>query len=383
LENSLHIVAFDVPFPPNYGGVIDVFYKLVNLHRAGIRVILHCYEYGRGEQKELEKYCYKVFYYKRKTSFLRQLSKVPYIIKSRTSEELVNNLLKDSAPILFEGLHTCYYLSDPRLKGRMKIYRESNIEHHYYYYLAHAEKNGLKKLYFVTEARKLYSFQSQLLYADLMLVVSTADQKYLQAEFPGKAIDYLPSFHPYEKVSCKPGKGEYVLYHGNLGVSENVKAAEYLIKNVFSGINHPVIIAGLNPSAKIYDWVKAFPNITVIANPKEPHMQELLENAHVHCLYTHQATGLKLKLLNVLYSGRFCICNDKMLEGTALTNTCIVKNSPEEMIEEINACFQTEFTARLIEERKESLLIFDNDQKTRQLIGSVFGGKKRASNFFS
>ncbi len=378
MEKTLHIVSFDVPFPANYGGVIDVFYKLVNLHRAGIKIILHCYEYGRGEQKELEKYCQKVYYYKRSKSFLKGLSPVPYIIKSRTSEEMISNLLADSHPILFEGLHTCYYLGDDRLKNRVKIYRESNIEHHYYYHLAHAEKNGLKKLYFVTEARKLYSFQSHLMHADVMLVVSTADQKYLQAEFPGKAIDYLPSFHPYEKVTSKPGRGEYVLYHGNLSVSENVKAAEFLIKEVFSKITLPVIIAGLNPSAKIYEWIKGFPHIKIIENPKEPQMQELLENAQVHCLYTHQGTGLKLKLLNVLYSGRFCICNDNMLEGTALSNSCIVKNSPPEIIAAINECFLQEFTSKQIQERKESLVIFDNDQKTRQLIGTAFSGKKRS-----
>jgi hypothetical protein len=383
LDNYLHIVSFDVPYPPNYGGVIDVFYKLVYLYRANVKVILHCFEYGRGRQPELEKYCHKVYYYKRNTSFLTQLSRIPYIIKSRSSEDLINNLVKDNHPILFEGLHTCYYLNDPRLKGRMKVYRESNIEHHYYYHLAHAERSGLRKLYFVTEAKKLYSFQGELLHADLMLVVSTADQQYLQAEFPGKAIDYLPSFHPYEKVTTKPGKGEYVLYHGNLGVSENIKAAEFLIRHVFSKIPHPVIIAGLNPSQKIYEWVKGSPNITIIASPKEPQMQELLDNAHVHCLYTHQATGLKLKLLSVLYSGRFCVCNDKMLEGTALGNTCIVKNEPEELVAAINNCFSTEFTPAMVDERKEAMVIFDNDQKCRQLIGFVFGGKKRASNFFS
>jgi hypothetical protein len=383
LEKTLHIVSFDVPYPANYGGVIDVFYKLVNLHRAGIKVILHCFEYGRGVQEELNKYCHRVHYYKRNTSFLTQLSKVPYIIKSRSSEDLIVNLIKDSAPIIFEGLHTCYYLGDPRLKGRMKVYRESNIEHHYYNYLARAERNGLKKLYFVTEARKLHTFQSELLNADLMFVVSTKDQKYLQGEFPGKAIDYLPSFHPYDKVTCKPGTGAYVLYHGNLGVSENVKAAEFLIKNVFSKIPYPVIIAGLNPSQRVYDWVKDHPHIRVIASPDEAQMQELLDHAHVHCLYTHQGTGLKLKLLNVLYSGRFCVCNDLMLEGTPLSNTCIVKNTAEELIDGIHQCFQTEFSTEDVEKRKESLVVFDNDQKTRQLIGFVFGGKKRASNFFS
>jgi len=368
LEKTIHIVSFDVPYPANYGGVIDVFYKLVNLHKAGVKIILHCIEYGKGEQKELEKYCHKVYYYKRKTSFLNHLSAVPYIVKSRSSKELLNNLLLDDYPILFEGLHTCYYISDNRLKNRFKIYRESNIEHHYYYYLAHAEKNGLKKLYFVTEARKLYSFQNKLSNADLMLVVSTADQKYLKEEFPDKRIEYLPSFHPYNELKCKEGGGDYVLYNGNLSVGENIKAVEYLVKYVFSKISHPVIIAGLNPSEKMKSWIKPFTNIKIVANPNEKEMQQLLENARVHCLYTHQATGLKLKLLNVLYSGRFCICNDLMLEGTALENCCMVKNSPEEIIQSIHQCFQSDFTKELIEERRNKLSAFDNESKTRKLL---------------
>jgi hypothetical protein len=72
-----------------------------------------------------------------------------------------------------------------------------------------------------------------------------------------------------------------------------------------------------------------------------------------------------------------------MLEGTPLHNTCVVKNTAEEMIEGIHQCFQTEFLDEDVEKRKEALVIFDNDQKTRQLIGYVFGGKKRTSNFFS
>ena len=35
-DKHLHIVSFSIPYPANYGGVIDVFYKLVALHKAGI-----------------------------------------------------------------------------------------------------------------------------------------------------------------------------------------------------------------------------------------------------------------------------------------------------------------------------------------------------------
>ena len=368
MEKHLHIISFDVPYPANYGGVIDVFYKLKNLHKAGVKIILHCFEYGRGEQKELDKYCEIVYYYKRSISFLNQLSPTPFIVKSRVSKELMGNLLKDNHPVLFEGLHTCYFLKDERLAERFKIYRESNIEHHYYFHLAHSETNLLKRLYFIAEAKKLYAFQKQLLYADLMLVVSTSDQEYLQQYFPKSNIQYLPSFHAFDEVKIKTGNWNYILYHGNLQVAENSKALEHLIKNVFSKINHPVIIAGLNPSAEIYNWVKDYPHIKIIANPTEAEMQTLVEDAQIHCLYTHQATGLKLKLLNVLYSGRFCICNENMLAGTNLHETCIVKNSPQEMIEAINNTFQKEFTQELITLRTQALQAFDNKAKTQQLI---------------
>ena len=46
-EKHLHIVSFDVPWPANYGGVIDVFYKVKALSAKGIRIHLHAFEYGR------------------------------------------------------------------------------------------------------------------------------------------------------------------------------------------------------------------------------------------------------------------------------------------------------------------------------------------------
>ena len=45
----LHIVSFDIPWPPNYGGIIDVFYKIRALHGAGVQIHLHCFEYQRQQ----------------------------------------------------------------------------------------------------------------------------------------------------------------------------------------------------------------------------------------------------------------------------------------------------------------------------------------------
>ena len=172
---AINVISFDVPYPANYGGVIDVFYKIKAFYEQGVKVYLHCYEYGRGEHKELEEYCEKVIYYKRKTGAASFLSKLPYIVKSRADKALKENLLKNNFPILFEGLHTCYLLSDEDFKQRFKIVRNHNVEHHYYKNLAKAEKNDMRKQYFKAEAKRLKQFEPILKFADLSLTISESD----------------------------------------------------------------------------------------------------------------------------------------------------------------------------------------------------------------
>lgn len=368
---SLHIISFDVPYPANYGGVIDVFYKLKQLHKLGVKITLHCFEYGRGEQKVLEQYCEKVFYYKRKTLALYQVSRLPYIVRTRLSEELLNNLLRDKHPILFEGLHTCGILANKRLAKRMKIYRESNIEHDYYRQLANAEKSSIKKMYFRMEARKLEKFEAVLYYANKMLVVSTADEQQLKHRFPKRDIEYLPSFHPYEKVEARPGKGTYILYHGNLSIGENILGVTFLIDEVFKSIKYPVKIAGLNPGPELKEKIKAYPHIELIENPDDETLQALIKNAHINCLYTHQATGLKLKLLNALFAGRHCLVNELMLHGTALHPACSVANTAEALLEKIRILMQKEFGEEELELRRNLLSDFDVQKNAARIAKLV------------
>ncbi len=118
MSRHLHIICLDVPYPVDYGGVFDLFYKLPSLQKLGVHIHLHCFEYGRGEQKELEKYCLSVQYYKRekKLSF-----RLPYIVSSRSNEQLMSCLLKDNHPILMEGIHCTYPLTDKRFQRQKNV----------------------------------------------------------------------------------------------------------------------------------------------------------------------------------------------------------------------------------------------------------------------
>lgn len=373
-DNHLHIISFDIPYPPNYGGVIDVYFKIKTLHELGIKVHLHSFEYpGRERAVELNAFCEEVLYYPRKTGFLSALSFRPYIVTSRRSEVLMENLLKDDYPILFEGLHSCYYMDDPRIKKRLKIYRESNIEHRYYFNLFKVAANPGNRVYFLAASAKLRLYQKVLRHADMMFAVSQHDTEYLQRYFPGKNIYHLPSFHANNRVSVLPGKGTYALYHGNIEVPENEFAATYLVTKVFEGLDIPLIIAGMKPREKFIKLAGSRPNIQVIANPDDEKMFDLIRNAQVNILVTFQATGLKLKLLNTLYNGRFCLVNEPMVTGTALDSLCEIANTTDELITKLKELFNKEFTLDEVSNRQTFLKErYDNLVNGQRMTGLIY-----------
>jgi len=373
-DKHLHIISFDVPYPPNYGGVIDVFYKIKTLHSQGVKVHLHCIEYpGRDRAEELNQYCEEVHYYLRKTGFTSALSFKPYIVSSRRSPEMLNNLLKDDHPILFEGLHSCYYLGDKSLKDRVKIYRESNIEHLYYYNLFKVCNNLFNRIYYLGASLKLRFYQQTLKHASMMLCVSEKDTSYLKKHFPDNGVHYMPSYHTNNRLESLTGKGEFALYHGNIEVPENSHAAAYLINEVFNDTDIPLIIAGMNPPERIKKMINGKKNIKLICNPDDDEMFRLIREAHINVLVTFQATGLKLKLLNVLYQGRFCLVNAKMLNGTGLDDLCVIGNTPMALKKQLNQLFQSEFTEDEIKNRKDTLSrLYSNSANAKKLMELIW-----------
>lgn len=371
-EKYIHIISFDIPFPPDYGGVIDVFYKIKYLHQAGFKIILHCFQYNEKSQSvDLEKLCYQVYYYERKTTLKKHFCTLPYTVYSRLNKQLLNNLLKDDYPILFETLHTAYFINHPSISNRKKILRLSNIEHHYYYHLFLSEKKFLKKLYFLTECIKLYFYEKKAFQcANYILPVTEKDSNYVKKFYSNITTITIPSLHPFNDNSVWKGKGEYLLYHGNLSVAENYKAAEFLIHQIAPKITIPVIIAGKNPTKFLFSQSKKHKHIQIVSNPDENEMKQLIQNAHIVWLYTHQSTGLKLKLIHSLFTARFIICNDKMLAGTSISPnpSLYIKNTAKEITSTIQLLQELKFNDEIILQRNQLLQEFDNTKHLNKLI---------------
>lgn len=325
----LHIISFDIPYPPNYGGVIDVFYKIKALSEAGVKIHLHCFEYGRERAEVLKKYCISVNYYKRYKSPKYLFSPKPFIVETRADLALLENLLKDDYPILFEGLHTTAFLDKEELAGRLKLVRAHNVEHDYYQKLAENEKNPFRKLFFKTESEKLKRYENVLKSAQVILAISEKDEQYFSHLFEN--VKYIPPFHSHDKPNIG-GSRSYAFYHGNLSVNENKQALAYLLTQVFSKTNIPLVVAGKNADRAYAEIGVMLNNVKIVPNPDFDEMEDLAKNASVHVLPTFQDTGFKLKLLHSLYTAPAVVVNPQMVAGTPLGEYCVIANSAQEMI---------------------------------------------------
>lgn len=366
MDKAINIISFDVPYPPNYGGVIDVFYKIKALKKLEFDIYLHTFEYGKGESNELEKYCKKIYYYKRKSTLLSLFSIVPSIVLSRKNKRLIINLKKNNYPILFEGLHTTYPLIKTFFNKRIIMVRAHNIEHHYYNGLLKSESNIFKKLFYFFEAIKLKKHQEVLEKTYFILTISPLEQDYFSIRFPLKS-KYIPAFHQNNTINSNNGIGKFALYHGDLRVPDNIKACTFLIK-IFSKINYPLVIASSFNNQHISNKVKKYTNISFKNNCNKSELDNLVKDAHINVLPTFQNTGIKLKLINALYNGKFCLVNNFMVKDTGLEKLCVIANSEEQFTEQIKSLSQQKFTDQEILKRKELLANYNTEMSALKIV---------------
>ena len=351
-----------------------MFYKIKALQKEGVEVVLHCFEYDdRSRSLELNKYCKEVHYYKRTRSIIDWLSGLPFIVKTRSDIQLLKNLCQDDAPILFDGLHTCFFASHPKLKERKKYLRSHNIEQDYYIGLAKIEKSALKKYYFTQESKRLEKFETLVLnHVDGVFTISEADTEY----FRKKGVDttLVSAFHSNEELDLLEGDGDYVLYHGSLDVGENNEAALYLIKEVFSDLEVRLVIAGKNPSKELESECSKYSHIELKKNISSDEIHSLVQNAQINILPTFQATGIKLKLLVALFTGRYALVNDPMVQETGLESLCEIANSPEEFKEKVKALMSSSWNREEELQKRSDILLsgFGNQENVKKMVECIF-----------
>lgn len=375
-ERHLHIITHDVPWPADFGGVMDLFYKIKTLHQNNVKIYLHCFVNNRPPQPELNKYCAAVYYYERQKKLNHFSFRLPFIVSTRKSKELLTNLQKDNYPILIEGIHCTYHLFKRKLTNRIVLLRLHNAEFEYYHYLALHEKNPFRKFYYQHESGLLKKYESKLAGKVKIAAVSDHDVKVYQQLFSAPDIKHLPVFLPYLTAAGKEGNGCFCLYHANLSINENEEAAIWLLQQVFNDIEVPFVIAGKNPSQKLEFLAHQLPNTCLVANPSDKELHDMIAKAQINILPSFNNTGVKLKLLNALYNGRHCLVNKAGVEGSGLARLCTIAEDADDFKTAIKYLYAIPY-ANEENEKRQLLLqqLYDNQKNADKLI-EVFWSEK-------
>ena len=376
----LHIVSFDVPYPADYGGVIDVYNTIQTLHRLGVAVHLHCFEYGRGEQDTLKKYCTVVHYYKRSTGHKGLSLNMPYIVASRNCPELWERLEADDYPVLLEGIHCTYGLASGLLKKKNVFIRLHNVESAYYRQQAQHTKNLVKKTYMFAESILLKSYEKKIAAQYPVIALSARDAEFYKRQFHTKHVMHIPPFVSWQNVAAHANSVSFALYFGKLSVPENEAVATWLLNEVFDTLPIPFVVAGKDPSPALVSLAHRQQHTCIVENPTEADLQELIAKAQCCVIPSFTNTGIKLKLLHALFSGKQVITNKQMIEGSGLENLCTVVEKTEAFKTSIQHCFQKPFSEEEKHQRAEILLSqYNNLENGKRLIEFIQHSLQAAS----
>ena len=337
-RRPLHIVAFDNPYPPVYGGVIDVFYKVKALEKIGYDIYLHCFVDDKSSPSdELRKYAKDVFFYRRrkKQNSHKFFSIFPFAVYSRYRKSLYANLQKVDAPILFEGQQTTFVTKKHDLSDRILLLRLHNLEANYFLGQSRSETNWLKKAAYFSEFLKYRRYEGELTNFDAVLALSLAEQSH--AKRYNENVPYVPVFHGNERIAELSPFGKYAFYHGELRLADNLRAVRFLIKAFRKIPDYNLLIASGGHSEFIAPLISGISNISEVEidNNDPDHLTQLLADAHINVMLSFQESGTKLKLVNALYQSRFCVINKNMVDDKNLRGLCTMAETETDFIKAV------------------------------------------------
>jgi hypothetical protein len=248
------------------------------------------------------------------------------------------------------------------------------VEYQYYADLCKNTSSLVKKMYYWMESRLLRSYEKKIVSKAVFWGTTEKDDEVYREELGCKNIECLPLYIPDWKVNCLEGIGSFCLYHGDLSVDANDKAATWLLEKVFSQLPIPFVIAGKGPSEKLKELAHVHKHTCLVANPNHKEMQDMIAKAHIHVIPSYTTTGMKVKLLNALFNGRHCVVNDATVEGTGLESSCHIGTSAEAFRQIIAQLYHQPFAEEEIRLRKHLLEgRFNNEQNARKQLKWIWG----------
>jgi hypothetical protein len=368
---DLHVVCLDPPWPPVYGGAIDQYYGIEALVAQGVKPALHVFYRSDRQPPGPPPPAWglkSVSTYRRSIRVDRLLGLRPFIVESRRVKGLLERLRADERPIWFQGVHTTGWAARLRTEQprRRLVLRVHNIEADYYGALAEAEPQVLKRLYFQAESLRLRRYENKTWrHFDCLHCISQVEARILAEH--GLLATWLPAFLANRPALPLPEWSTDslpILFHADFRVQENRLAGQFLIDSLpLMPDGCRVTLAGRG----LATWpVSARCQLV----PDPPDMLPLLAAHPIVVLPLWRGTGVKLKLLESIASGRVVLATEAALRGSGFEERVPRFTGAVELAEQIHTLLRQPQAARMraAANRDYFMEIYNRERQARQVL---------------
>lgn len=347
---NIIFISAEMPYPANTGGRIVVYKRLQYLSQYNdiyfYSIVDNMNDFGYRD--ELQRYCKDVHLYNRNTiknrlRTLFSLHKGPFACVSRSN----NKMKKDILNCYTSNSIDFVMVEFPQMLGVIPqiifdqnkiILEQHNIEWITMSNIAKSIKNGIKRLVYEFESKRLRMWEEKFYRNNIALFtfVSSDDKMYFQKQYPhaktylspiGSEVDILNDFN-IEHNS--------VMYFGKMSYPPNAEAAKWFAEEVLPLVQKKVnsvkfYIVGKDPLPFLTDLPKK--NNHVVVTGTVDTVREYYEKAAVVVVPLSHGGGVKVKVLEALGFGKLVISTAKGIEGTDFKNgkELLIADSKEKM----------------------------------------------------
>lgn len=323
---NIGIVTPSIPYPPDEGGRLVVYNRIVGLSDCGHDIYLFAAADEPPSEEALDTLsinCTSFVYVSRQTGLQCYLNKprLPYSIGSRYLPQLQQELRErtDSGKldvVLIEHTHMSAYTADITVPACLSVH---NIESRTF--LANS-RNLLPiptAVPHLIEAARMYAYERSLFGSDRFdayAFLSRSEQRRIESVSPHiKAkSNYLPfgvdsSRFNGTSADIRDDDDPLLVFTGTMRYPPNVDAMEWFVEEIFPRVREAIpavelFIVGKSPTAAV-EALGDTAGVTVTGrvDATEPYLQA----ADVSIVPLREATGLQIKLLEALAAGNVTV----------------------------------------------------------------------------
>lgn len=330
---TILVLAPRFPYPLDKGDRLTVYHLLKYFSEKGHRVIFACFLEPGQDPAWVEKvapFCHRVevLPLRRSQAYLNCLTglagKVPLqaqYYRSAAMSRMVKRLIEESGPDLLYAhtIRMARYI-EPYLQHARVLAMQISMTLNYRRLVDHAS-NGLMRLLFWTEYRKVRRFEAEIARRfDKVLLISKHDVGAIEQ---GDTLDNVflsphgvdfTRFSPDPSVKKEP---RTVVLTGNMNYAPNVDAALYLCKDILPLVRQRVPdvklwLVGANPAAEVSALADG-ENVQVTG--RVPDLRTYLNRAEVALAPIRIGAGLQNKVLEGMSMGLPMVVTSVANEG--------------------------------------------------------------------